>query len=313
MSININELVTTTLRDRNPFIADNVTNTNAFLYKLDQNGRMKTAEGRVITEPLIYAENGTFKWYNGLETWNITVEEVVDAAEYNWKMGGGFVYLTGEEKIKNRGAAQAIDLVEARVKAAEATMKNQVGTSIYSDGTGSSSKEVGGLQLLIDDDPTSAGTIGGIDQVANTFWRNQFSAAAATTSANIRGRMNSMWLATLRGSDKVDLIMADNDMYTYYEESLQENIRYTTSKMADAGFESIKYKTADVCYDDQCPDKHMYFLNTDHLCMRYAPGRKFKVGKEREIQNADYSVWPFLFAGNLTCSNRSLQGVIIAS
>ena len=313
MSININELVTTTLRDRNSKIADNVTNHNAFLSRLKQKGNMKTAEGRVITEPLIYAENGTFKWYDGFETWNIAAEEVVDAAEFNWKMGGGFFYLTGEEKIKNRGDAAAIDLVEARTLSTEATMKNQVATSVYSDGTGSSSKEIGGLQLLIDDDPTSAGTVGGIDQVANTFWRNQFSAAAATTSANIRDRFNDMWLATLRGIDKTDMILCDNAMYRYYEDALQANVRYTDTKSADAGFEMLKYKSADVTYDDQCPANHAYFLNTDYLCMRYAAGRKFQVGKEREIQNGDYSIWPFLFAGNLTCSNRARQGVIIAS
>ena len=57
----------------------------------------------------------------------------------------------------------------------------------------------------------------------------------------------------------------------------------------------------------------MYFLNTDYLYMQVSPKREFKVGKERKIENGDYTVIPVFFAGNLTVSNRARQGVIIDS
>jgi len=312
MSINITETTAVTLRQRQKKLADNITNNNALLNRLMSKGNIKNdSGGRIITEPLMYAENSTSKWYNGLETWNITEEEVIDAAEYNRKFLAAFVYFSGEDKLSNRSKERAIDLMEARIKVAEITLKNEVASSMYSDGTGTSSKEIGGLQLLIDDDPTSAGTIGGIDQVANTFWRNQYQAAQTLTSSNIRGVMNTQWLTQVRGTDKPDLLLADSIMYNYYESGLQENVRYTSTKMADAGFESIKYKTADVVYDENCPAKHMYFVNSDYLTLRCAPDRKFAVGDARTVTNADYDVIPVMFAGNLTCCNRSLQGVII--
>jgi hypothetical protein len=100
-------------------------------------------------------------------------------------------------------------------------------------------------------------------------------------------------------------------MYNYYESGLQENVRYTSTKMADAGFESVKYKSADVVYDENCTAKHMYFINSDYLSLRCSPDRKFSVGDARTVTNADYDVIPVEFAGSLTCCNRSLQGVII--
>ena len=312
MSINITELTATTLRQRQKKLADNITNHNALLNRLMSRGNIKNDPGgRVITEPLMYAENNSAKWFNGLETFNIVEHEVIDAAEYSRKQLAAFVYFSGTDKLANRGKEQAIDLMEARIKVAEITLKNEVASSIYSDGTGTNSKELGGLQLLIDDDPTSAGTVGGIDQVAQVFWRNQFQAAQTITSSNIRGIMNLQWLNQVRGTDKPDLLLADSIMYNYYESGLQENVRYTSTKMADAGFESIKYKTADVIFDENCPTKHMYFVNTDYLTLRCSPDRKFSVGDARTVTNADYDVIPIQFAGSLTCSNRNLQGVII--
>lgn len=318
-SLNLSEAVATTLRRRNTKLADNITNHNALLAKMDEKGHIKSVMGgRVLTEPLMYAENSTVKWYSGFETFTVGAPgETIDAAEYDWKQLGGFATISGIEEIKNSGKHAAIALVESRIKVLEASLKNAAGTAVYADGTGTSGKEFGGLQLLVADDPTGAGTVGGIDQAANAFWRNQVNdqasdaGAAATSSANITGFMNTMWLSCVRGQDKPDLIPADSVMYTHYEESLQQYQRFSQSKLADAGFEALRYKTADVVYDDQCPTRHMYFLNTDHLYMQCASNRKFKVGESRTIQNADYRAVPVWLAGNMTCSNRSLQGVLI--
>lgn len=316
-SLNLSEIAATTLRKRNKQLADNVTNHNALWRMLDEKGHIKNAAGgRSLVEPLSYAENSTVKWYDGYETFTLGEPgEVVDAAEYDWKQLGGFVAFSGKDQIRNRGKHAAVNLIEARIENLEQSLQNTAATAVYADGTGTSGKEFGGLQLLVADDPTAAGTVGGIDQQANAFWRNQYNdlsgGATSTDSSNITGYMNAMWLATIRGSDKPDLIAADSEMYTHYEESLQQYARFSTSKMADAGFEALKYKGADVVYDDQCPTRHMYFLNCRYLYVQVATGRKFEVGNTRDVTNADHSVTPIWLAGNFTCSNRQRQGVII--
>lgn len=316
-ALNLGEIFATTLAKREPKMADNITNDNALLYVLNKKGHFKKAMGgRSLIEPMAYAENSSAKWYDGYETFTITEQaDQIDAAEYDWKQLGGFAMISGMEEIKNGGKYAALNLIKSRIKVLEMTLKNKAGAAVYADGTGTSGKEFGGLQLLVADDPTGAGTVGGIDQAANAFWRNQTNdldgGGTTTSSANITGYMNSMWLACKRGQDKPDLIAADDFMYTNYEASLQQYARFQSSKMADAGFESYRYKGADVVHDDQCPTNHMYFLNTDYLYVQHSPKRKFKVGKERQVENADYKVIPVFFAGNLTCSNRSLQGVII--
>ena len=312
---NLGEQTSATLRKTNNQIFDNITNDNAFLHRLKSKGGIKGDDdgGRVIAEPMIYAENGMFKWYNGLESFNIVEEQVVDMAEYERKYLATFIYFSDKDKTENKGTSQRLNLMKARSKTAIATLENQVAQSLYSDGT--TSKELGGLRLIVDDDPTSAGTVVGINQATatNAFWRNKYTPSTAFTSSTAQGLMNAQYLDQVGTGAKPDLWLGDNDMYTAYWESLQTNIRYSTSKMADAGFTSLRYMDADVVFDSNCPDKRLYALNTDSLFLRCPSDQKFTVGKSRTVTNAFYDVVPIKFAGALTCGNRRQQGVIIGA
>lgn len=312
-TINIGEIVTTTLRNRSGKLADNILNHNALFARLNSKGNVRPADGgREIVEELEYAENGTSGWYSGYEVLDTTPQEVFDAATYDWKQLAGTVSISGLEEIKNSGKERIISLLEKRIKNLEKTMMNDAATAVYADGT-TDTKSLGGLQLLIQDDPTSSSSVGGINQSTYSFWQNQYSAAAATSSGNILSRMNTMWLSCIRGTDKPDFIAADSVMYTHFEEALQQFQRFQDASMAEAGFESLKYKTADVFYDDQCPAKHMYFVNTDYIYLRPHSQRQFVPLDDRNSINQDAKVIPVVWAGNMTSSNRSLQGVVIAS
>ena len=66
-TINIGEVVATTLRNRRSKLADNILNHNALFARLNKKGNVSPADGgREIVEELEYAENGTVGWYSGL-------------------------------------------------------------------------------------------------------------------------------------------------------------------------------------------------------------------------------------------------------
>lgn len=316
-SPNLSEIITTTLRNRSGKLADNVSKGNALLYKLKDQGAWKPASGRTIVQELDYQE-GNFQWYSGYETINITPPDVLTAAEFNWKQAAGSISISGLEKeVQNVGKEQVINLLEARIKNGERTVKNNVTTGLYATGTGSSGKEIGGLQLLVADTPTS-GTVGGIDRATYTFWRNQsFDATtdggAAATAANIQSYMNTMFLRCQRGDDKTNLIVADVNYYGLFWASLQAIQRVTETKMATAGFTNLAYaNNVPVVYEDSSGilTNHMYFLNTDYIFLRYAKGRLFEPMEEVRPVNQDAETHLILFAGNMTCSNCARQGVL---
>jgi hypothetical protein len=311
--------VATTLRNRERFVADNVTNHNALLRTLEDGSGIKNAGGgRDLTEPLLYNELAT-KFYDGFETFSIdTSQEVIDAAVYQWKQLGGFSFISGKEKIMNREKWQAVGIAEARVDALIAGLRNKTGLSLYGDGTADGGKEFGGLRLLVADDPTT-GVVGGIDASAEDWWRNNADVATAAIAPDtIQSRMNAMQLACTRGADQPNLIMADADYFTAYWESLQAIQRVTNAKLADAGFRTLEFIGTPVVYDAQCAtdlptagEGRMYFLNTKYLCFRKAPERWFSTEEARKVENADYDVIPNWTMGNMTCNARFLQGVLV--
>lgn len=315
-SPNLSEIITTTLRDRSGELADNVSKGNALLAKTKEKGAWKSAEGRTIVQELDYAENGTFMYYSGSEVLNIAASDVMSAAEFDWKQAACAVTATGlEVDVQNVGRAQVIDLLASRIKNAQRTMKNNICNGCYSDGTGTGGKQIGGLQLLVADSPAT-GTVGGINRANFTFWRNQVYDAttdggAATTAANIQAYWNAMWLECVRGSDKPDLILTGSAYYTLFWSSLQAIQRITDPKMGQAGFQNVMFNTAPVVYEDNTgiPSQRAYFLNTDYIHFRYAAKRLFKPLERVQSINQDAIAQLITFAGNLTLSNASLQGV----
>lgn len=318
-SSTLTEIVTTTLRNRTGKLADNVTKNTALLNRLRKRGKVKTVSGgRTIVQELEYAENGTYKRYSGYETLNIAPSDVFTGAEYNYAQSAVAVSISGLEMLQNSGESAIIDLLESRIGNAERTMINNTSVDIYSDGTADGGRQIGGLQLLVPS--TNTNTVGGINASTYSFWRNvAFSAAttggSAASAANIQSYMNRVWVQLVRGADAPDLIVADNNYWRFYLESLQAIQRLVSDSEAQAGFSSLKYMTADVVLDGgfggAAPSNTMYFLNTNYLFFRPHADRNFSpLGDERFAVNQDAMVKLIGFAGNMTTSNRSLQGYL---
>lgn len=327
-SPNLSEIVTTTLRNRSGKLADNVTKSRALLTRLKSKGNVKTfAGGRSIVQELEYQENGTFKRYSGFDLLNISPSDVMTAAEYDYKQAAVAVTMSGLERLQNNSDEQVIDLLSGRIKNAERTLMNNIAGDVFSDGTADGGRQIGGLQLLVSGTPGS-GTIGGIPASTWAFWQNvKFSGltdgGAAVTAANIQSYMNALAIRLTRGTDCPDLIVADDVYYGLYLSSLQAIQRITDEKMAGAGFTSLKYfgvggntdvvleRSAGPFANSGMPASRMYFLNTDYIYFRPHTERNFIVDDaERTNPNQDAFVKLLFWAGNMTCANRALQGVL---
>lgn len=317
---NLSEIVTTTLYNRSKKLADNVTNNNALLARLEKKGKRRPfSGGRQIVQELEYGENSTFNWYSGYDSVNISPSDVFSAAVYDIKQASVAVSISGLEELQNSGEEQMIDLLESRINNAEKTMRNRMAAAVYGDGTASGGKAIGGMQLLVSDATT--GTVGGINAATWAFWANaKFGSVAdggaAATTANIGSYMNRLWMQLVRGTDKPDLIVADNNYYRLYMESLTPNQRFTSADMAQQGFESLKYQSADVIFDGgmggNAPSNHMYFLNTDYIYMRPHSKREYvPLSPDRFSTNQDAMVKLIGWAGNMTTSGRKFQGALI--
>ena len=319
------EIVSTTLREHRKSLADNVSNNNALLQRINRKGRMSVIDGGYeIVEPLDYAENATYQRYSGYDTLNVSVSDVISAAKYDWKQAAVHVSASGLELRNNAGKNQLIGLAKSRMTNAMRTFKNNISSDVYSDGT--LANQIGGLQAIITTDGT--GTVGGINSSTFAFWANNVQSAAgpiqgggavAVSKSTMTSLMQPLWLELCRGNDKPDLIMSSNDYFTFYWNSLSDLQRYESNHTnAVDGFQSLKFVTADVVFDGGTsfgggiPASTMYFLNTDYLrlCV-HKDANMTEVPEQRSI-NQDAVIIPIIWQGNMVCSNRKLQGTVKA-
>lgn len=302
---NLGQLAATTLRDRGSEVADSVTNNNALLAWLKRRGKITSSSdgGRTYVEPIAFSENGTTKFYDGgMESFVIPVENIVDASEWDRKFQAGFIYFTESERQANKGPSQAVNLVTTKIENLKATLANDFSTSMYADGT--AAKEVSGLQATVADNPTS-GTVGGIDAGTYTWWRNQYTTGTTTSSSNIYAQLRTLWLGTVRGVDKPDLIVMGSDMFGYLDDHYSQYQRFSnTNSASDLDFDQLKFQSATVLFDPTCNTKRAYGLQCGDLKLVCDSGRKWAAGSSRDVTNATYDVTPVLWSGALVARRR---------
>jgi len=312
---NVSDIVATTIENRSGKIADNVTKNNAILMKLSQSGKIKTVSGgSKIFQELSFAENANAGWYSGYDLLPVAAQDVISAAEYEFKQAACPIVISGLDMLRNSGKEQIIDLLEGRINVAEATMANLMSAGLYSDGSAAGGKQIEGLNKAIPQAPAGT-TYGNITASGvGLFWQNQIAAPIALAPTTIQGAFNAMWVKLVRGADRPDLIMVDGEIWATYLASLQAQQRFTGTEVGKLGFPSIKYMDCDVVLDGGiggfCPAKNSFWLNSKYLHYRphsqrnmtsLSPNKRYAINQDAEVQ---ILAW----AGNLTCSGRQFQG-----
>ncbi len=323
----ITDIIATTIQNRSGALADNLTNNNALLKRLKERGNVRPfSGGNVILEEIMYNDTTTnnANSYSGYELINISPDSPISAAQYSITQYADAVTMSGLEMLQNSGKEAIIDLLDGRMNVSEARLLNRIAGDIYLDGTGNGGKNITGLAAAVAD--TNTNTYGGIDRSTWAFWKNVSysgvtNGGAAVSAANIQQYMTSLAIQLVRGNDKADLIVADNNYYSLYVNSLQAIQRIASADEGAAGFASLKFygggTSADVVLDGgiggNATANHMWFLNTKYIFLRPHKDRNFvPIGGERQAINQDAIVKLIGWAGNMTCSGAQFQGVLKA-
>ena len=325
----ISDIIATNIQSRTGELADNVTNNNALLRRLKERGNVKTfSGGNVILQEIMYQDSATDNTnsYSGYEVLNTSQNSPISAAQFGITQYASAISISGLEMIQNSGKEAIIDLLDGRMAVAEAQLANRISGDIYLDGTGNAGKNLTGLGAAIPDAPSS-GTYGGINRATYSFWRSvaysgTTDGGSAVSASNIQGYMDALAVQLIRGTDKPDLIVCDNNYYKLYLQSLQSIQRITDSNAsAGAGFASLKYYGAGMASDvildggigNDATANHMWFLNSRYLMFRPHKDRNFvPIGGERQAVNQDAIVKLIGWAGNICSSGPQFCGVLIA-
>ena len=264
--------------------------------------------GSSIVEPLLHGENSTISSFSGYDIIDITPQTGISAAEYSWKQVAGSVSISGEEEFKNSGSrTRIINLLDAKIRQLEMSMKLDLNEQLFSDGSGNGGKDITGLQAAVENGAAWS-TYGGIDSNSYTFWRNQWAdEGGALAIASMRDIFNS---CSRSGSKPKLIVTTQNGFQAYETLARADNTINTNLKLGDAGFTNLEFKGVPLTFDEDCPTQKMYFLNPEFM--------KFVVGKGRNFVNSPFMkpvdqearVAQLIVYCQLVLNNRARQGVL---
>lgn len=190
----------------------------------------------------------------------------------------------------------------------------------WRDGTQDSSL-VPGVMSFVVDDPTEAVTVGGIDQNANTWWRNRARLSMAASDASLQGVVTYLqkdYRQLRRYGGNPNLWLAGSDMIEWIEKELRNKGNYTdqgwmSKGKTDAGMADISFKGNAIQYDPTLDDlsraKYMYALDTRFIYPMAIDGESMKKHNPARPEDRYAFYKAVTWVGGLVCSRRNVHQV----
>ena len=315
VNANFDTLTATTLKNYRKTLEDNIFTSNPLFYWLKEKGNMKVdnSGGEKIICPLMYGMNNTAKSYNGYDVIDVTPQDGLSAAQYEWRQYAVGISISGREEFQNSGEGRLINLLEAKIKQAELSLIDLFAADLFA--TSQVATAVDSLYLTVSDDGT--GTIGNIVSGTHTWWKNYFTSGASTSVAweNIIPKTFDVQLNTAKGNDRVDIGIMPSAVFLGLEAALVKTINFVpqlkNTKAADVGYDNYRIKGCTLMYDENCTAAQAYFLNTRYIELVTGAGKDFVSSPWIKPDNGDYKTSMIMWYGNLVCSNRARQGKLV--
>lgn len=309
--VNLGTLASTTLKNYRKTLADNIFKDNVLWNHFKENGGVEYKDGgRKITVPLMYETNSTVQAFSGTDTLDLTYQDGIDAAEYDWAMYNVSVVITKEDELKNSGKSQIVDLLKAKIKQAEMSLKERLNNDFF-NGT-SASNELVGLETAIE-----TGTYGGIAGATYSWWQAYEENTSETLSiAKIRTGLNTVNLGA--GGGKCSIMVTTQTLHEKYEGLLTADINYNvaTSKevkrLGDAGFLALGFRGIPVVFDEACTSGVWYYLNTDNMKIAIHKNADFDVIKKADPSDQHVSTRHIMVMLQTVVNRRSSLGKLTA-
>lgn len=312
---NLSELMVSTMLERSDEVADNVSENNAILATFKRKGRIKPFDGgREMVEAAMLDETTTYQRYWGSELLRIEQAHTLDGASYGLKQAAVTIFITAIEQLMNMGEEAQYDLLDEKREQAMITMKNNVAEDMYSDGSASGGKQIGGLDYLVPSDHDS-GVCGGIDRSVVEKWRT-YRNNTPLDDTNIVDILDEAWTETQQGANQPNLILMDNQSWRNFTKALRPRERFTTtdgmSQKVNEGWRTLAYQGIPVICDGHIggnmPQNNVFMLNTNFLKWRPHSRRNFvPINKGRQMLNQDAEAVILGLVGNMVMSGPRYQ------
>lgn len=310
-----------------PKVIDNVLSGNVLAMRLLTNARTWNG-GHQIVQPVNLSSYTQLGSYSGFDTFSTTQQNTRQKATFDPSQVYCSISISGIQQAVNKGESAVIDVIAAEMEQRANDLKDEMGTQLYSDGTGNSAKDIVGLQAAVDD-ATSITTYGGLSRSTYTNWKATRTAQSGSLALS---DLSADFDAAQIGDDAPSLIVTTPAVFTLYEALLTPTVRHNLSFNAPArltaggvqapqagqaagqGFTALFFRGRPVVADEKCTAQNIYTLNEKHLFVYKIPHATHPTHRSgfawtgwKEPVNQDAVTGQLLWYGQLLCDAPRTQ------
>ena len=256
-----------------------------------------------VVEQLRYSNDSNFQPYFGDSAVTYNRKRTLDQAKYVWgsyhdgfglnedELAQNGITMTDDKNSVPSDAEQVqlTNLLKENMETLKLGFEENFDLMIHRDGT-QSALDIPGLDALVSLDPTAAGSVGTIDQQANSWWRNY--ADIDVQEANIVDAMEIAWRECMRyGGFKPNFILCGADFIDAYRNNAPDTVNRRITVVQSKGGTALEAATGGIFFKgvelvwDPAFDlldaadspatpwtKRCYFLNTRFMKLRPIKG-----------------------------------------
>lgn len=302
----LDQIVTTTLAQHRGRLTDQISKRLPLLAALESKSKVSFEGGKEIVREVEFGDNDTVGSFSGYDILDITPQGGFGNAVYNMRQLSGAITISGLEELLNSGPQAIISLVKAKMTQLEKSYAKKLNAMFWATAVGNGGKDLLSIPVIV----AATGTLGGIDPVTETWWKSHVTPTADMTTMAGVTTLNNVYNTLVNGPGKADLEFTGQAQFEAYEDLAADRIRFTDTKMAELGFESIAHKGADIVFDSLIPAAKWYFLNSEEI--EFVRHSKSWMKKRPPVYpaNQDASVSLVLSMGQLLTAHRRAHGVI---
>lgn len=321
----IDDAFTHTWYEIRPMAIDNILDSNVVTAALRMQGCF-TAQtgGDRITRTIKYGKK-TNQYIKKGDTLEAGEDDIETMAWWDWKYDSAHIQRSLMDDQKNNGKSKIKSLVKTKTKAAIDALDESLEDGLWAalDTTGTA-KEV--YNQRAERTPNSLFNIFGTaaKQTSsykwgnitrdNAWWKENYKTANDPIEVNLLSDMRNLFNTCGKSKSYPTLLICDQTVFEVYEEYAQDitQIVKSTNRLADLGYEVLKFKGRDIIWSEDATAGQVMMLNCANKRVEivYDPALWYDMTEWKVIPLQTERIAHIVSAFNLICSEMRRQGLL---
>jgi hypothetical protein len=227
--------------------------------------------------------------------------DILNAARFRWAGYYAANTIDLDEQVQNNGKAALVDLVFAKLRNIQKTIRDDMGTDVYAAAADSNS--LLGLGDLFND--TSSTAYGSIKEDDMADWKANLIETSEAISFSVMQKIRRTAKIGQNKENKPNLYITTDVLKDGFERTLQTQARYADVNLVNAGFDNVLFGGVPIVADDKQASGYMDALNLRNLSLKTHSKYQFTKPKwEYSKDQPDTLTANVRWIGQMVCNNR---------